>query len=58
MARSDGTTLNIRCVIAYDRTAFGLNCVLWRETTFVELLYGLNHELGVDKAILVGNSAG
>jgi pimeloyl-ACP methyl ester carboxylesterase len=54
-------------VIAYDRPAFGLTerpmPETWSENPYglkanIELLRGLLDALGVDKAILVGNSAG
>lgn len=54
-------------VIAYDRPAFGLTerpmPETWAENPYgmganVELLYGLMDALGIEKAILVGNSAG
>ena len=54
-------------VIAYDRPAFGLTerpmPEDWVENPYgmkanVELLRGLLDELGIDKAVLVGNSAG
>ncbi|MBN2874355.1 MAG: alpha/beta hydrolase [Spirochaetales bacterium] len=53
-------------VVAYDRPAFGLTerPLSWKGSnpyapaTQTDLLFGLLDELGADKAILVGNSAG
>jgi len=53
-------------VIAYDRPAFGLTArpMLWAgsspysQESNIQLLSGLMDQLGVEKAVLVGNSAG